>query len=280
LTKSRSYATAGYFDAAGITLLAGRTFVAADAAEGAPPVGIVNETFAEHHWPGENPVGKRFAFGGDEPTWIEVIGLTRDVKHYGLDQEMRPGVYFMNDRNPSSSLTVVARTAVDPLSIADEARALVRARDADLPIYAVSTMDQRLDESLWARRAASWSFAIFAGVALLLATSGIYGVVSYSVGQRTHEIGIRMALGARWADVLGTVMRRGLTLLGAGVVMGLLGAVFAARALSSLLFGVAATDPLIYTGVTLLLVGVAALANLIPARRAAAIDPMCALRGE
>ena len=116
------YATPGYFDAIGITLLAGRTFAAADAGEDAPPVVLVNQAFAEHHWPGENAVGRRIAFTGDDPTWIEVIGLTQDVKHYGLDQEMRPGVYFLYGRNPTAGMTIVARTAVDPLSIADEAR--------------------------------------------------------------------------------------------------------------------------------------------------------------
>jgi len=279
VTLSRN-ATPGYFDAIGINLLAGRTFEPADAAEDAPPVVIVNQAFADHHWPGEDPVGRRIAYTGDDPTWMEVIGLTQDVKHYGLDQEMRPGVYFLNDRNPSGSMTVVVRTAVDPLSIADEARALVRARDADLPIYRVSTMRQRLDESLWSRRAASWGFAIFAGVAMMLAISGIYGVVSYAVGQRTHEIGIRMALGARWSQVLSDVMRHGLLLLAAGVTIGLVAAVLAARALSSLLFGVSATDPLVYAVVTLSLVAVAVLANLMPARRAASIDPMQALRDE
>ena len=274
------YATPGYFDAIGITLLAGRTFAAAEAGEDAPPVVLVNQAFAEHHWPGENAVGRRIAFTGDDPTWIEVIGLTQDVKHYGLDQEMRPGVYFLYGRNPTAGMTIVARTAVDPLSIADEARALVRARDADLPIYRVSTMRQRLDESLWSRRSASWSFAIFAGVAMMLAISGIYGVVSYAVGQRTHEIGIRMALGARSRQVLGDVMRHGLLLLGTGVAIGLVATVFATRALTSLLFGVSATDPLVYAIVTLALVAVAVLANLMPARRAASIDPMQALRDE
>jgi predicted permease len=279
VTLSRS-ATPGYFDAMGINLLAGRTFSRADAAESAPPVVIVNQAFAEHHWPGENPIGRRIGYTGDDPTWVEVIGLTQDVKHYGLDEDMRPGLYFLNDRNPSGAMTIVARTAIDPLSIADEARALIRARDADLPIYRVSTMRQRLDESLWSRAAASWSFAIFAGVAMTLAISGIYGVVSYAVGQRTHEIGIRMALGARWSQVLSDVMRHGLLLLAAGVTLGLVATVLAARALSSLLFGVSATDPLVYTLVTLSLIAVAVLANLVPARRAASIDPMQALRDE
>jgi len=281
VTLSRN-ATVGYFDAIGINLLVGRTFTSADAAEDAPAVVVVNQAFAEYHWPGENPVGRRisYSYSGDEPMWMEVIGLTQDVKHYGLDEDMRPGVYSPYDRDPSLSMTIVARTAVDPLSIADEARALIREQDADLPIYRVSTMQQRLDESLWGRRAASWSFAIFAAVAMTLAISGIYGVVSYAVGQRTHEIGIRMALGARSSQVLGDVMRHGLLLLGIGVALGLGAAVFAARALSSLLFGVSATDPLVYAVVTLSLVGVAVLANLLPARRAASIDPMRALRDD
>jgi predicted permease len=275
LTRIASF---GYFKAIGINLLAGRTFTPADVGEDVPPVVVVNQSFAELHWPGEDPIGKRIAFPGDDPNWITVIGMTQDVKHYGLSEEMRPGVYLSADRVPQSSLTVVVRTGVDPLSIAERARELVLERDPEVPIYRAATMIQRLDDSLWSRRAASWTFVIFSGVALLLAVSGIYGVVSYAVNRRTHEIGIRMALGAQRRQVLAEVIRHGSWLLAAGVVLGLGGAAAAAQGLASLLFEVSATDPVVYTVVTVLLAAVALLANLIPARRAASIDPMDALR--
>lgn len=274
------WATIDYFDAIGINLLAGRTFTTADFGEEAAEVAVVNETFADYHWPGGDAVGKRFASNADdeEPDWVTVVGVAQNVKHYGLDTPMRPGIYLPFERSPMGAMTIVARTAVEPTSLADEARALVRRRDPDLPIFAIATMEQALADSLWTRRAASWALALFAGVAVLLAVSGIYGVVSYAVGQRTHEIGIRMALGAQRATVLRQIVGEGSLLLVAGTVLGVIGAFAAARAVQSMLFGISPTEPVAYVAGTLLLAGVALLANLIPARRAAAIDPVEALR--
>jgi predicted permease len=274
------WATTDYFDAIGVRLLAGRTFTLADSVEEAAPVVVVNQTFADFHWPGENPVGKRITTNPEEPTWITVVGLTQDVKHYGLDTEMRPGVYLPFERSPQSIMTIVARTGIDPLALVGQARALVRERDPDVPIYGVNTMEQAIADSLWTRRAASWTLTIFAAVALLLAVSGIYGVISYGVGQRTREIGIRMALGARRAQVLRQVVSEGATLVVGGAVVGLAAAYAAARALSGFLFEVSALEPSVYAGVTALLVLVALLANLAPARRAASVDPLDSLRQE
>jgi predicted permease len=272
------WTTPGYFEAIGINLLSGRAIEEADGNPEAPAVAIINEEFARHHWGDESPLGRRIRAGDDEEDWMSVVGLVRDARHYGLDREMRPGVYVPFDRSPSGSLTIVTHTAVDPMSLADEARELVRRADPEVPIYATATMVQRLDDSLWARRASSWTFAIFAGVALLLAVSGVYGVISYAVSRRRHEIGIRMALGARRGQVVRHILRHGAALIGAGVVLGLTGSLMLAWTLSSLLFEVSPTEPLVYAGVTVLLGGVALLANLVPARRAASVDPMHALR--
>ena len=177
-------------------------------------------------------------------------------------------------------MSVVVRTSTDPLALASSVRRVVRTRDAELPVDNVTTMAQTLDESLFARRGAAWLAAIFSAVALLMAVGGIYGVISYGVSQRTHEISIRMALGARSAQVLHTVMKQGLALVSVGMILGLAGGYAAARGLSSMLVGVSAGDLRVYAGVTIILGGVTLLANLLPARRAAGVDPMAGLRGE
>jgi predicted permease len=270
----------GYFRALGITLLGGRVFNERDGLEEKNPVVIINETFAKRFFPEVDPVGKRIRYPGDKNPWMTVIGVAKDVKHYGLDNEMRPGVYVPYSQMTTPYLTVVARTLTDPLSLVTPARRAVREVDAEIPLYDVTTMSQRLDESLWGSRTASWFFVTFAAVALLLASAGIYGVISYSVNRRAREISIRMALGASPGRVLGRIMQQGLLLLVIGVALGLACAFMASRALSSLLFGVSPTDIGVYTTVTLLLAGIALVANLVPARRAAALDPMQNLRAE
>jgi predicted lysophospholipase L1 biosynthesis ABC-type transport system permease subunit len=243
---------------------------------------IVNETFANHFFPGDaDPVGKRVRTGtdGDSP-WMTVVGVSRDVKHYGVDEEMRPGVYLPLLQMPDSRLQMAVRTEGNPVGMVSALRAVVRETDSELPVYELETVQEILDESLWTRRASSWLIAAFSTVALVLAVAGLYGVISYSVGQRAHEISIRIALGAANAQVLRHVMRQGMLLVGVGAVLGL-GATYAAsRVLANLWVGVSATDPAIYATVTILLVGIAALANFIPARRAAGLEPMQALRGE
>jgi predicted permease len=270
----------GYLDAIGVTLLAGRDFTENDGrSEGALAV-IVNETFARRFWADADPIGKRIRYPGDDVPWMTVVGVTHDTKHYGLDTPMRPGVFQPYPQRAAETMAIVVRSSVDPLSLANSVRRLVQARDPELPVDDVTTMSAALDESLWARRAASWLAAIFSVVALLMAVGGIYGVISYGVSQRTHEISIRMALGARGGQVLRHVMRQGSLLVSAGVVLGLGGAYAAAHAISPALFGVDPGDLRVYGVVTLILGAVTLLANFLPARRAAGLDPMSGLRGE
>ena len=270
----------GYLDAIGVTLLAGRDFTENDGrSEGSLAV-IVNETFARRFWPDADPIGKRIRYPGDSNPWMTVVGVTHDTKHYGLDTPMRPGVFQPHPQRAGLGMAIVVRGFVDPLSLVSSVRRLVHARDPALPVDNVTTMSEALDESLWARRAASWLAAIFSAVALIMAVGGIYGVISYGVSQRTHEISIRMALGAQGGQVLRLVMRQGSMLVLLGVVLGLGGAYAAAHAISPVLFGVDPGDLRVYVVVTLILGAVTLLANFLPARRAAGLDPMSGLRGE
>jgi ABC-type lipoprotein release transport system permease subunit len=177
-------------------------------------------------------------------------------------------------------ITIVLRTAVDPNVLVAPAREIVHQLDADVPMYRVQTMTERMDRALWARRAWSWVFGAFAAIAVFLAAAGVYGIVSYAVSQRTKEIGIRVAVGARPAQVLGGVLRSGMTLVAIGIAAGLAGSFWATQLLQTLLFDVSARDPLVYAAVVAGLIGVGLLANFMPARRAAAVDPMRALRSE
>jgi putative ABC transport system permease protein len=276
-------ATPGYFEAIGMTFLAGRPFTEEEAQPKHIRTAVVNETFAKHYWNGASPIGKRIRHTGGtrKPTdWIEVVGLTRDEKHYGLEQEMKPGVFLPLPQIPVNWMNIVLRGSLDPQMLIPPAREILRDLDADIPMYEVRTMTERLDDSLWARRAYSWLFAAFAVTALLLAAAGIYGVVSYAVGQRTQEIGIRMALGAQPGQVLREVLGSGMVLVSIGLAVGLVGAFWAVRLLQSLLFGVSSRDPVIYAAVVLGVAAVGLLANFVPARRAASIDPMRALHFE
>src|SRR5579871_4355851 len=275
--------TPGYFDAIGMTVLAGRPF---QQDEGDPKhirTAVVNETFAKYYWHGRNPIGSRIrhSLGVRKPEdWVEVVGITRDEKHYGLEEEMKPSVFLPLRSVPVNWMNLVLRGSIDPKLLIAPAREILRAMDPDIPMYEVRTMSERLDRSLWARRAYSWLFAAFAGIALLLAAAGIYGVVSYAVSQRTKEIGIRMALGAQPGQVLRQVLGSGMVLVCIGVAAGLAGAFWAVRLLQSLLFGVSPSDPIIYAAVILGIAVVGFAANFVPARRAASIDPTRALHSE
>jgi predicted permease len=285
----RVAATPGYFDAIGMTLLDGRTFEQQDGGPHAPFVAMVNETFAKHFWGKGSPVGKRIRNRGGRD-WYRVIGWLRDEKHDGLDQGVRPGVYlpyakaiFTGDRNDLRSLrlmSIVLRGSIDPKMLAGPAREIVHQLDPGVPIYGFQTMTGQLDKSLWARRAYSWLFGAFATVAILLAAAGVYGMVSYSVSQRTQEIGIRVALGARPGQVLRQVLLGGMAQVFLGVAAGVAAALWATRLLGAMLFGVSSRDPLIYAAVVLGVIGVGLLANFVPARRASSVDPMRALHFE
>jgi putative ABC transport system permease protein len=265
----------------GIQMLRGRAFTSQDA-RGALDVAIVNETFAKRYFPDGDPIGKRFTFGNanNNPRWISIVGMVRDTKRQGLDAPVRIESWMSHAQAPSSSMQVGVRTAVDPQTVAGAVREAVWSLDGDLPIPKMQTMDQVLAESVAQRRLNMLLLGLFATIALVLAAVGIYGVMSYVVSQRTHEIGVRMALGAQVGDVLRLVVGQGMKLALFGAGLGLIATFVLTRLMATLLFGVSVTDPLTFVAIFLLLLLVAFLACWIPARRATRVGPIAALRCE
>lgn len=243
---------------------------------------VVDENMARIYRPNADPVGKRLKFGGADNNnpWMTVVGVVGNVKQYALDADSRVALYLPHLQRVVGSLSIVARTTNDPVSVAAAITREARALDPNIALYDVKTMEQWLSESLARRRFAMLMLGLFALVAMLLAGVGIYGVMSYTVAQRTREIGIRVALGAQTRDVLRLIVRQGMSLAGIGVGLGLVAAIAATRLMVSLLFGVRATDPITFAAIALLLAGVTLLACWIPARRATKVDPMVALRCE
>jgi predicted permease len=275
-------ASPGYFQSMGIRLQRGRVFTDQDGREGAdqPSVIIVNETFAKTLWPdGRDPIGQRVRQGVEAP-WLTVVGVVADVKHYGLERDMRPGVYLPLPRIVLSTMSFAVKAAGDPATLIPTARTIVRDMDPELPIYNARTMNERMRLSLTLRAAYSWMLAVFAGIALLLALGGSYGVTSYLVSQRTRELGIRVALGARRRDISRAVLKGSIAIIGIGVAIGFTGAIGAGRLLSSLLFGVPPHDALILTIAVAALGASGFLANWLPARRASRVEPMISLRAD
>ena len=277
--------TPGYLETMGVRLLAGRDFDAFDGREEGAGVVIVNETFARTRMGGvDEAVGRRIAPGtsapDDETDWLTVVGVTHDVKHYGVDEPMRPGVYQPWRQLPRSGMNIAMVYDGATADAVSTARRVTAELDPELPLADVRTMTESMDRSLWTRRATSWLIGTFSAVALLLAVAGLYGVISYSVGQRAREISVRMAVGARHGQVLGQVFRQGMLLVAAGAGLGLLASVAAGGFVAGILVEVGPLEPVVYIVVTVLLAIVAAAANLIPARRASRLDPMVALRGE
>jgi putative ABC transport system permease protein len=266
-----------YFKTMGISLIKGRVFTDRDNTE-ASDAAIINKTMAGRYWPGEDPLGKRMRIDND-PT-MQVVGVVEDVKHFGLDSQARPEFYVPYEKDPWPFMTVVVRGSSDPKSLAGAMRSEVWAVDGDLPVPDIKTIEQLLSDSVARRRFNMLLLAVFGGVALVLAAVGIYGVMSYSVTQRSHEIGIRMALGAKQSDVLKLVVGQGMTLALIGVGIGLAAAFALTRVMTSLLFAVGATDPLTFVVISVVLTGVALGACFVPARRATRVDPMIALRYE
>jgi putative ABC transport system permease protein len=274
-------ASSGYFSTLGIPLLKGRLFTDQDD-QNAQRVVVINQTLAERFFPGEDPVGKRIKFrlGRTEPPWMTIIGIAHDVKTEGLDVENRPQMYLPVTQVSNLQFALVIRTNSDPGALTEAVRREVRAADPDLPVYGIRTMDEVMAKAVSQRRFTMVLLGVFAGIALLLSAVGIYGVMAYSVSQRTHEIGVRMALGAQPRDVLRMVIAQGLLLICTGMAVGLAAAFLLTRFLAGLLFNVSPRDPVTFAGVTLLLALVALLACYIPARRATKVDPMIALRYE
>jgi predicted permease len=274
-------ASAGYFPALGIPLAQGRNFAESDKAE-SPQVVIINQSLAEKLFGGRSPVGRRLLFPAFPNQAVEIVGVVGDVRTTGLDQAARPVLYYPFTQNAGIGMNLVARAKTDASAIANAVRNECRALEPDVAIFNVQTMETMIAQTpaAFMRRLPAWLTGIFAGIALLLAAFGIYGVVSYSVSQQTREIGVRMAMGAQVADILKLVLRQGLMLAGAGVVLGTAAALALTRWLDSLLYEVSARDPLTFALVVGALTLVALLACYIPARRATKVDPMVALRIE
>jgi putative ABC transport system permease protein len=241
---------------------------------------VINEAMARRHWPGQDPIGKRLRVGFFTDTLREVVGVVGDIRRSALDRPPNPALYIPLRQSAFSSLYVAIRTRGNPASLAPALRREVTALDPDLALSQLRPMEEVLSASITQRRFSTFLLGLFAVVALALSAIGIYGVMTSMVAQRTRELAVRMALGARPRDVLRLVVQHGATLAGIGVVLGLAGAFALARLMTGLLYGVTAGDPVTLIGMSVLLGAVAMLACYVPARRATRVDPMVALRAE
>jgi putative ABC transport system permease protein len=265
-----------FFETVGIPMLGGRGFTQSDD-EKAPKAVIINETMAKGFWPGQDAAGKRFKFFGDAG-YRTVVGIAQDSKYNSLVEKPLPFVYMPLLQEYTSTATLYLRTDGDPRQAVAAVRSEMQSLDSELPLLGVQTVDDVLDQSLVGQRTQAKLLGLLGGLALLLAAIGLYGVVAYSVAQRTREIGIRMALGAGPMQLTGLILSQGMILVGVGVGLGLGAALVMTRFMSSLLFGVVADDPITFIVTALVLTVVALLANLIPAVRASRVDPVVALR--
>jgi putative ABC transport system permease protein len=273
-----------FFATMGIPLKNGRDFTLHDDLK-SPGRVLINEAFARRYWPGENPVGKRLKYGSADShyAWMEVIGVAGNSKFESLrqDADASPVIYgALLQSEVIINMSLVVRTQADPATIIGPLRDAIQKFDSAIPVYNIATINDRMQTNVAEARSYSILLALFAALALVLAVIGIYGVISYWVTQRTQEMGIRMALGARAQDVLSLVVREGLRLMALGVGAGILGSLVVARAIRGMLFGISAADPVTYAGLALALLAVGALAAYVPARRATQVDPMTALRYE
>jgi len=278
------FASAGYFAAMRIPVRRGREFTARDTLE-APQVAVVNEALARKYWPNDDPIGKRVAFSRQQPKWYQVVGVVGNLKHRSLEVVDTPELYvpvaqpLFAGPTPRPMFAVV-RTTGDPLAAAATVREVVASIDPNQPVSNMRSMEQRIGESLASRRFTMLLIGVFAALALVLASIGMYGVVAYAVSERTHEIGVRLALGARPRDVLAMLVGQGMTLAVTGAAAGIVIAIAITRVMASLLFGVSATDPATFGVITAVLTCVALIACYLPARRATAVNPVTALRNE
>ena len=272
-----------YLQSMGISLRQGRYFKTSDR-QGSTPVAIVNETLAKAYWPNDAALGKRFKLEVKDAPWVTIVGIVNDVRQMGMDEPVKAEMYF-----PYQQITthagyrprdLVVRTTGDPMAVLESIRQQIRAIDPDQPLSSIATMERLLTEETGPRRLGTILFSTFAAFALVLASLGIYGVLSYFVTQQTQDIGIRMALGAQSRDILRLILGKGMRLIFIGVFLGLAGAFVLARFIASLLFEVSATDPFTFVATPLVLIGIALLACYIPARRATKVDPLVALRYE
>ena len=269
-----------YFSTMGIPIIRGRDFTDQDKGDSKKVV-VISEKTAQHYWPGQDPIGKRLkpgATNSDIP-WREVIGVVKDVRQNDFIAQPKMQMYFnYRQMKDLAANALVVRTSVEPISLATSVRNAIWAVDKDQPVADIDTMDHIVSQAIAKQRFSMLLLGSFAALALVLAAVGIYGVMSYSVAQRTHEIGIRIALGARRADVLTMTVKQGLKLVALGLLIGLASAFLLTRVMASLLFGISATDPATFASICVGLLLVATLASYIPALRAAKVDPMIALR--
>jgi predicted permease len=276
------FADENYFKTLGVPLVAGRFFDEHDV-PAAPLVTIVNETFARRYFPDGHAVGKRLKQGGTErpnTPWMEIVGVVGDVKYAGLDAPPELAYYLADRQQPFSRRYVIVRTSADPRSAIASIRSAMSALDRDVPITRVYTLAELMDDSVAAPRFRTTLVTLFAIVGLVLAAVGIYGVMAYTVSERTRELSVRLALGATRREVLRMVMTEAAALAAAGVVLGIAGAAAATRLMATLLFGVTPTDPATFASIAAILMGVALAGSYVPARRATRVDPMATLRSE
>ena len=278
IMSNERFVSPGYFSAMGVPLVKGRLFDERDVKDAQQTV-IVNENLANRFWPNQDPIGKRLERGDSEP-WRTVVGVVRDSKEFSADKEPPLSIYHPHEQFPIGTMFLVVRSANEVSTLNSEITKQIRGLDPEVPAYEIKTMEQRLSDYLTRRRFSTFLLGVFALVALVLAVIGIYGVMAYSVTQRTQEIGIRMALGAQPGRILMMVVRHSLMLVVFGVVLGLAGAFALTRVMSSLLFGVSSTDAFTFAGPPLVLGAIALLASYFPARRASRVDPTIALRSE
>lgn len=276
-----SYSIVGhdYFQAMNTPIVEGRSFTKYDD-QNAPRVVVVNETMARRFWPNESPIGKRLRLGGERNPYLEVVGVARDGKYFLLGEPPTEYLFVPHSQNYDGKMTLIARTSGQPETLAEAMRQEVANLDTELPVYGVKTMPKFLDRILSGPKSISALATTFGLIALLMAAVGLYGVMSYSVAQRTREVGIRMALGAGAGAVLRLVLKEGLILVAAGIGIGLVMSALVSRLLGSILYGVSATDAVTFVTIPLVLALVALLASYVPARRATKVDPMVALRYE
>jgi predicted permease len=270
-----------YFGTVETPVLLGRDFAAADRA-GAPKVAVMNKTAAHLYFGDINPIGRRFSMPGyrGDSSWLEIIAVVEDAKYHDLREQAVPTVYIPLFQSPESGVTFEIRTGIAPANVATAAISAVKATDGRLPVFDLKTLSNQLDDSLVQERLVASLSSTFGLLALLLASVGLYGLMAYAVNRRTNEIGIRMALGAKPAQIAGMVLRETLLLVSLGLVIGIPAAMMASRLIASELFGLEPSDPITILLASLATAGIAALAGYLPARRASLVDPIMALRYE